>query len=678
MLAIHRLMSVPLNRRDDAWLLDCLQEAIEIEFSTIPPYLYARWSLEDLTPEEIAANQATSDTLIAIVEQEMLHMGTAANVLAGFGGHPQFVNNSARPDLVPVYPGMLKAGVHAGLKVHLQPISKDLLLKGFMVIEEPDKIPDFAGGPDFKPTGEKTIGEFYGEILDYLKTKDPMAKLDKGKQVDLNFGGAAFATVQDAIDGINLIVDQGEGHAGNPYENNELAHFYRFGQLYYGKTLTKNAPFTYTDQPDLVFSARHNVPTDPNPALSVVFDQNYSKMLKELQDAWDAGANGDLTTAIFTYMDNMRAEAVKLMKQQTGPSFTYIPPAPVAPSPMGAFHAMAVNANVQLADPAPPPPTYTQIKGALDRAVNNANFGAHGAFWRALDRDGFVAKRVFGKQLLVVGDPSNSNIIKALRGIAPFGSDTGTVGASTRRMPAGLPAMPEADIALIEDWIRQGCPPDPPALALAAAQLSFTTGAHFTPDQHNAYWRDFDNWSMFNAAPDVQEAVGAVLDLFTAWAAFAKDPAREPAFQAAIASDATVSALRLLSTKQRLTVESHYGTPAPLLALLDSYQRFGAGTLPVDPLRPVDPHHQMNGAAMWFVWGAFVEAAVRRQIEPQFWLFLLRAILCGLLSDGLERGRFHVERFAPGQTDAIFHYVQTISDAHLLPEIRRRYAQSGL
>jgi hypothetical protein len=327
-----------------------------------------------------------------------------------------------------------------------------------------------------------------------------------------------------------------------------------------------------------------------------------------------------------------------------------------------------------------PVPTYSQVQQALDRAIQGmASIGAHGTFWRTLTRAEFVVKKVFGKQLVVVGDPANSNLLKAVRGQLPFGSDTGTPGASLRRMPAGLPQMSNTDILLIENWIQNGCPPDPtPGPAIQLMALSFTTGASFTPKQHNDYWRDLDNWSMFNAAPDVQDAVGVVLELFPAWREFAKDPAREGDFAAAIQGAAVEPTLRLLSGKQKATVERHYGTPLPLLALLDSYQQFGAGTLPGDPLRPVDPHHQMNGAALWFVWCAFVESAVQKNVDPDFWRFLLRAILCGMLSDGLERGRFTVEGFDKGRPEEIFAFVQQIAESDLLPEARRRYAQSGL
>jgi hypothetical protein len=49
-----------------------------------------------------------------------------------------------------------------------------------------------------------------------------------------------------------------------------------------------------------------------------------------------------------------------------------------------------------------------------------------------------------------------------------------------------------------------------------------------------------------------------------------------------------------------------------------------------------------------------------------------------MLSDGLERGRFTVEGFDKGRPEEIFAFVQQIAESDLLPEARRRYAQSGL
>lgn len=69
-----------------------------------------------------------------------------------------------------------------------------------------------------------------------------------------------------------------------------------------------------------------------------------------------------------------------------------------------------------------------------------ASIAAHCTFWRTLTRDEFVVKKVFGKQLVVVGDPANSNLVKALRGQLPFGSDTGRrqSAPNARRAPADV------------------------------------------------------------------------------------------------------------------------------------------------------------------------------------------------------------------------------------------------
>jgi hypothetical protein len=107
---------------------------------------------------------------------------------------------------------------------------------------------------------------------------------------------------------------------------------------------------------------------------------------------------------------------------------------------------------------AQPKVSYADIQAILDQAVGSDAVGAHGPFWRNLERDAFVAHRVFGKPLVVIGVSAESNLVKALRAIAPFGKDVGTPGATTRRMPAGLPAIAEPDLIRIENWIDAGCP----------------------------------------------------------------------------------------------------------------------------------------------------------------------------------------------------------------------------
>ena len=111
--------------------------------------------------------------------------------------------------------------------------------------------------------------------------------------------------------------------------------------------------------------------------------------------------------------------------------------------------------------------SFGRIVAILDHAVggSSAPVGAHGPFWRGLTRDQFVQKRVFGRPLVTLGDGAGSNLVKALKGEAPFGSDIGTPGASFRRMPAGRPPVGATEIAEISGWIDAGCPAEdePPA-----------------------------------------------------------------------------------------------------------------------------------------------------------------------------------------------------------------------
>ena len=44
---IARLLARPENQRGPEWLELALQSAVSVEFSTIPPYLSALWSIKD-------------------------------------------------------------------------------------------------------------------------------------------------------------------------------------------------------------------------------------------------------------------------------------------------------------------------------------------------------------------------------------------------------------------------------------------------------------------------------------------------------------------------------------------------------------------------------------------------------------------------------------------------------
>ena len=100
--------------------------------------------------------------------------------------------------------------------------------------------------------------------------------------------------------------------------------------------------------------------------------------------------------------------------------------------------------------------TFAAVQAILQNAVNGDSIGEHGNFWETT-LDAFKTLKLFAgtpqeKQVLIVGDGANSNLIKALRGQPPFD------GTYAPQMPDGYPPVPDAQIDQIEQWIDAGCP----------------------------------------------------------------------------------------------------------------------------------------------------------------------------------------------------------------------------
>jgi hypothetical protein len=203
-----------------------LQNAVELEHATIPPYLTAMYSLRPGTNEEI------SSLVRSVVIEEMLHMTIAANILVAIGGSPQ-INN---PAFVPKYPGPLPMGIGGNLIVPIKAFSKDLVKEVFMEIEEPeDPIPVStslaAEEPEFA-----TIGQFYQEIQRKItELGDGIFTVGPERQVLTWFDSERLfpiVDVESANRAIETVVIEGEGTSTDPFEGDgEPAHFYRFGEM---------------------------------------------------------------------------------------------------------------------------------------------------------------------------------------------------------------------------------------------------------------------------------------------------------------------------------------------------------------------------------------------------------------------------------------------------------------
>ncbi|QIO54609.1 hypothetical protein HA461_25820 (plasmid) [Rhizobium leguminosarum bv. trifolii] len=133
---------------------------------------------------------------------------------------------------------------------------------------------------------------------------------------------------------------------------------------------------------------------------------------------------------------------------------------------------------------------FQRVIEILDISIggSGAPVGFHGAFWRNITRNDFVAKKVFGLQLVTVGDGAGSNLVKALKGQPPFGADLpdAPADAAYSRMPSGFDPVPTSEIEFIETWINEGCLED--EIRTAAALAWRKTNAPIASSRTDDIW----------------------------------------------------------------------------------------------------------------------------------------------------------------------------------------------
>ncbi len=282
-------------------LFPLLQNAIELEHATIPPYLTAMFSFKPNTGSEIR-------TIIhSIVIEEMMHMTIAANIMNAIGGSPDI----SSPGFIPNYPGPLPMGIGSqdGLIVGLEKFSLELVKNVFMEIEEPENpIPPSAKLAAALPTF-KTIGQFYmavqKKIIELAPDKLPG---DPAKQVTSDFFSAnllfPILTKQNAVDAINIIIEQGEGTPESPLDpEKELAHYYKFAEIAEQKRIVVRPDGSYSFSGDPIpFNPGDVLPLFPNTKAAMLlpetseerrrvddFNNAYSSLLSGLHRTF----NGD-------------------------------------------------------------------------------------------------------------------------------------------------------------------------------------------------------------------------------------------------------------------------------------------------------------------------------------------------------------------------------------------------
>lgn len=306
-----------------------LQKGIELELSTLPPYLTAMWSIKPGT------NTDSSVILRSVFMEEMLHLTLAANVLSAVGGRVAFGKEN-----VPTYPLALefegKRFEEREVDIHLAPFSPEVV-STFMQIELPAGFAA-AKAPRTKAELEVpgfTIGAFYAGIsADLVRlagtygeravfTGDPRHQISE--QYYWRGGGKPIVVtgLAAAREALEVITEQGEGADGRLSDGDEqlfgqrseVAHYYRFKQIasgrYYraedriheeptGGALSVTYEDVFRAKPD----AKHADYTD-SPALATLndrFNTAYSMMLTQLAE----GFGGNATAFYTAIMNGMR------------------------------------------------------------------------------------------------------------------------------------------------------------------------------------------------------------------------------------------------------------------------------------------------------------------------------------------------------------------------------------
>jgi Ferritin-like len=327
-------------------LRDLLQAAVELELSTIPPYLCALYSLWP------GSNNEAGLIIRSVAVEEMLHMVLAANVLNAIGGEPRVTG----PAHVPRYPHELPDGV----VLDLLPFCPEAV-EEFLKVENPQyphqgldpghplvagrrperhlaRAAAMMGGTAAGGTaagGPTTIGAFYAEIVGRLK--EAAAALgeqalfcgDPARQVTREYyyaGGGSPLPVKDlasALAALTEIVDQGEGDPASRYDaDGDLAHYYRFKQLACGRSYLPSDDAGTPSGPPLGVDYGAVYPMIANPrgddyadpelrAAAGAASRTWSALLRGLE----AGFNGrpDALLAAVPAMFRLRDQALVLL-----------------------------------------------------------------------------------------------------------------------------------------------------------------------------------------------------------------------------------------------------------------------------------------------------------------------------------------------------------------------------
>ena len=229
---------MPIDTREQ--LHEHIREAIGIELTVFPAYLYTMYSIADRTSD-------AEKVLRSVAAEEMLHAMLWTNVLLATGGDITFCSAKTMPS----FPAMLTHR-RPVLAVNLAPYSQRLIEEVFMPIEAP-----VSAEAPIDPDIWESQGQFFTAIWDAIVRLDAEGDLFANPQLDRQFadphgylvpkfdsgdsGGLVLisdlATVEQALE---TIIHQGEGVSEDRYadpSHAELTHHAKFAELPHDEVL---------------------------------------------------------------------------------------------------------------------------------------------------------------------------------------------------------------------------------------------------------------------------------------------------------------------------------------------------------------------------------------------------------------------------------------------------------
>lgn len=344
-------------------LKECLLTALQLELSTIPPYLCGLYTIKE------GSNRQAGNLIRSVVVEEMLHMILVSNILNAITdpktikpGQKLFDVKNIIPEYPTPLPGNIVPDVPKGdppFKVQLLKFSREAL-DVFTTIEKPSA----PNEPLDDPHSFDSIGQFYQAIRFGLKrlneqTPGGIFTGDPKRQVtpDHYYGsGGKIIRVEcyeDAEEAIAEIVGQGEGIDGTIVteepmfgEGIEYAHYFKFQEINYGRMYSANdtnfkmpVKSVPTGTPfDVSWSSVYNMKANPrmkdyegDPALmekAVDFNKTYVMLLNNINDA--VSGEPELLIKGINIMYDLKYRALELLNMPldngecAGPTFEYV------------------------------------------------------------------------------------------------------------------------------------------------------------------------------------------------------------------------------------------------------------------------------------------------------------------------------------------------------------------